>query len=75
MRCVLARVFQGTAFHSVLGSFGNASIPRSTMRQQSSKIMLGKGNLLVTIYTPVDAGLVIILSWIRLHTPRTQTAT
>eukprot|EP00959_Pyramimonas_sp_CCMP1952_P096626 2019733-Pyramimonas_sp.AAC.1 len=40
---VLATVFPGTAYHFVLESFGNASIPRLTMRQQSSKKMLGKG--------------------------------
>eukprot|EP00959_Pyramimonas_sp_CCMP1952_P088227 1845871-Pyramimonas_sp.AAC.1 len=40
---VLAKVSPGTAFYLVLGSSGNASIPRSIVRLQSSKKMLGKG--------------------------------
>eukprot|EP00959_Pyramimonas_sp_CCMP1952_P055230 1154656-Pyramimonas_sp.AAC.1 len=46
----LEKVFLGTAYHSVLESFGNASVPRSTSRRRSLKKMLGKGYSWVAIY-------------------------
>eukprot|EP00959_Pyramimonas_sp_CCMP1952_P229933 4807406-Pyramimonas_sp.AAC.1 len=54
MKYDLAKAFLDTAYHSVLGSFGNASTPRLTTRVQSLKKILGKGYSWDTTCTLVD---------------------